>query len=682
MRYDLEGFFWEDTVVSTENGKEARVRPLAPIPNTGWKAPTEFPNLFNEKIIGLDIEGYDPELRTHGPGWARGVGHVIGVSVATAERAWYFPFAHETQPEDNMDREAVFLYLRDLLGRNMPKVGANLIYDTGWLQQEGITTKGTLYDVQYAEALLYDTARSYSLESVAERHLGVGKESNALYKWCARSFGGKPDGNQRKWMYKTPPCLAGPYAEADANLPVKILLKQYELLRQAGMWDLFQMECDLIPVLQGMRFRGLPISVERAEQVEVDLEIKQFAAQQELNTFAGFDVGVHKNKDLQRLFDTAGIKYPITAKGNPSFTAKFLSTNASTPSLAIQNVRKLQKAKTTFIRNAILNKHVNGVLYPSFHPLRGEDGGAVSGRYSSSMPNAQQIPARDQILAPLIRSLFIPEKGFPGWLKLDLSQIEYRFFAHYSNDTKLITEYQDPKTDYHDIVSGFLQHLLIRKIVKNFNFMSLYGGGKDKTIAMIGEALSTLQVEEMLVKFELKFSKKDALDVLAIHFINLYATSFPAAKRVMQECSTKASTTGEIRTILNRRSTFELWEPAGRRKGFALPFAQAVESYGTNIRRHKTYKALNRKLQGSAADLLKKGMLDAYKEGLFAPDRLGFPHVTVHDELDFSYHPDQREDAYLLKIIIENAIKLKVPVIMDAEVGTNWGNVKEIDLSK
>ena len=187
----------------------------------------------------------------------------------------------------------------------------------------------------------------------------------------------------------------------------------------------------------------------------------------------------------------------------------------------------------------------------------------------------------------------------------------------------------------------------------------------------------------MLKEMGLEVKGGNNLDILAVHFINLYAEKFPAAKRVMGECSEIASTTGEIRTILNRRSTFELWEPAGRsRDGYALPLDQALEKYGSNIRRSKTYRALNRRLQGSAADLLKKGMLDAYKAGLFAPDRLGFPHVTVHDELDFSYHPDQRQDFIELKKVIERAIPLKVPVVMDIELGTNWGNVKEIDLLK
>lgn len=682
MRNDLLGLFFDDTPTLSATGKVERVRPMAKIPETGWVAPKDFPNLFDVKLLGLDVETFDPELKQAGPGWARGIGHLVGISLATEDSGWYFPIRHETRPEENLDPELVLRYLKDLLAKPMDKVGANILYDKGWLRQEGVSVNGRCYDVQYAEALLDDVARSYSLDNIAKKYLGTGKVSYDLYKWSALSFGGKMDGTQRANIYRSPPSLVGPYAEADASQPLLILKQQFRELKAAGLWDLFIMECDLIPVLEGMRFRGLPIDAQHALVVEEELGFRQQEAQEELDAIAGFSVGVNKSTELSKLFDKFGIKYPYTDKGNPSFTAKFLSTNDSKPAKAVSNIRKLGKAKTTFVRNAILDKHIKGVLYPSFHPLRGEDGGAVSGRYSSSMPNAQQIPARDEELAPLIRSLFIPEPGFDQWIKLDLSQIEYRMFAHYSNDNKLITEYQDPTTDYHNIVSGFLNHLLIRKIIKNFNFMSLYGGGKEKTIGMIGEALSTVQINTMLDEMGLVATKGSELDTLATHFIHLYATNFPAAKRVMQECSAIAANTGEIRTILNRRSTFNLWEPMGYGRGLPLPKSQAIAKYGVNIKIAATYKALNRKLQGSAADLLKKGMLDAFKTGLFASGRLGFPHVTVHDELDFSYNPEQKEDFYLLKQTIEQAIPLKVPVIMDVEIGTNWGNVKEVDLSK
>lgn len=675
------GLFFDDTDRINSKGKLERFRERPRLPETGWKAPKDFPNLFHEKILGLDVETYDPELLTHGAGWARGVGHIVGVSLATASQAWYFPIRHETMPEDNLCPVAVFKYLADLLGKTMPKVGANILYDLGWLQQEGVAVKGITYDIQYAEALLVDNALSYSLETIANQYLNQGKDSNELYQWLAEWFGGPADGKQRKHIYKSPPNLCGPYAEADAKLPVQILLKQREKLVNDGLWDLFEMECKLIPVLLGMRFRGMPVDVEKAERVEIELQQKIDKHQEDLNTLAGFEVDVNIKPDLIKLFDKFGVKYPVTDKGNPSFTKKFLATNASPQAKAIIDIRKHEKIKTTFVRGAILDKNIEGKVYPTMHPLRGENGGAVSGRYSSSQPNGQNIPSRDKILAPMVRGIFVPENGFDQWIKFDFAQIEYRIFAHVSNNQELIDSYSDPTIDYHDMVSKMLNDVLPRKVVKRFNFMSLFAGGRKKTIEMVGEELTEIQVEEMCHEFGLPcMTKNQALTSLGNSFVDLYAKNFPAAKTTLDYFSNLAAETGEVRTLLNRKSIFDQWESSDRNNHDtqALSFAQAHNKYGNNIRRANCYRALNRVTQGGSADMLKKGMLDAYEAGLFAPDKLGYPHILVHDELDFSFNNDLIKEAKELKLIMEQAIPLKVPVIMDVETGPNWGDLSDM----
>lgn len=682
MRYDSIGLFWEDTPTTNKlGGKESirGARPLAPIRDTGWKAPTEFPNLFNEKILGFDLETYDPELTVNGPGWARGVGHIVGVSVSTKTQAWYFPMRHEVRPEENMDPDLVLRYLKDLMQKPMPKVGANVIYDRGWLQHEGVKTNGICYDVLYAEAILDDVAYDYSLEAVSRKYLGEGKVTEDLYEWCHLSYGGPKSPKQRANIYRAPPCIVGPYAEGDALQPLQILLKQREELVKGGFWDLFELECKLIPVLIGMRFRGLPVNVERATQVSEELKAKEAEELNALTELAGFAVNVNASNSIQKLFDKFNLGYPKTKHGNASFTKQFLAAHTHPAARRIIDIRKLNKVRSAFVESAILDKQINGKLYPSFHPLRGESGGAGSGRYSSSQPNGQQMPKRDKYLGPLTRSIFVPEEGFPNWIKFDFSQIEYRLFAHESNDARLIAEYQDPDTDYHDIVSSFLEHLLIREIVKNFNFMSLYGGGVDRTEVMLAESLTTEDMVKMLDNFSLPFTESNMVRVLAKHFTDLYSTKFPAARKTLERFSNIAATTGEIRTILNRRSTFNLWEPANKRNQQPLRLNAALSKYGRNIKRAYTYRGLNRRLQGSAADMLKKGMLDAYEAGLFNEDKLGFPHVTVHDEFDFSFHPDLMRYAVDLKTIMEHALPLKVPVIMDMEIGTHWGNVEEVD---
>lgn len=671
--------FWEDQPpITRASGDKDRVRPLAPIPDTGWRPPRDFPNLNAARVLGFDTETYDPQLTTHGPGWSRGAGHIVGFSIATQDgHSWYFPVRHEVQTEFNMDPEAVIRFMRDAMAKPIPKVGANVLYDIGWMAEEDIKVNGLCYDVQYAEAILFDTAFDYSLDAIGRRWLGHAKKEDELYLWCAQSYGGKPNRKQAANIYRAPPCLVGPYAEVDALLPVRTLPLQWEEMRKANLLRIFDLETRLIPVLLGMRQRGIPVSRERAEEVSSILEQRELKVQLELNQEAGFEVNVHAPVDLQRLFDSKGLSYPRTKKGAPSFKKDWLAQHEHPVGKLVSNIRRYHKAHGTFVQGYILDKETNGRIYPTFHPLRGEDGGAVSGRYASSDPNAQNIPVRDKEIGNLVRSCFVPEDNMQ-WVKQDLSQIEYRFFAHFSGDERLIREYQDPKTDYHDVVSGFLGNLMPRKPIKNFNFMKLFGGGIDKTIAMLRAEFTRDTVNKLLLDLTGAIPAGDPFVRLAHLFTNMYETNFPAAKQSLNRDIDIANKTGEIRTILGRRSTFNLWEPINRRNKKPLSHDKALLEYGYAIKRANTYRGLNRRLQGSAADLLKMGMLKAYEEGVF--DSIGFPHATVHDELDNSYHEDLRQGYIRLQNAVETAIKLRVPVMLGAEIGPNWGTLKKIDL--
>jgi DNA polymerase-1 len=624
--------------------------------HSNWKPPREFPNLKGAKVIGLDLETYDPGLEESGPGWGIGNGHIVGVSLATKEGdSWYLPIRHEVQQEYNLDPDKVLNYLRDTLSTDCPKVGANLQYDVGWLNQENVQVQGPLYDVQYAEALIDDTAFSYSLDDISNKYLGQGKETNALYDWIKNAYGNttKP----RKDIYRSPPCFVGPYAEADAVLPIKILLLQWKELNKLGIIDLFKLECELIPILIKMRMRGMPVDEEKAEEAKKMIDTKRIKLQEQLNTFAGFDVNVYSSESIKQMFDAYNQEYPLTKIGNPSFTKDWLETNDFKGAQLIGNIRKYKKAVTSFIQGAILDKLVDGRIRPSLHPLRGEGGGTVSGRFSSNKPNGQQFSARDPELAPIIRGIFVPEPGLQ-WIKMDYSQIEYRFFAHFSNAMWLIEAYKEITADFHNVVREMLGFTGHRTPVKTVNFGILFGMRAKKLKAKL-QALN--------------------LDIDAEKFLALYKAKFPEAEEQLQLCSEIAQDTGEIRTILNRRSTFNLFAPKGFKElNKPLPYEKALFKYGPEIERYKTYKALNRKIQGSAADMMKKAMVDAHEAGIF--DRIGYPYITVHDELDNGYSEDMRKDFIELAEIMENCIKLQVPVLVDTEKGTSWGSLNSFNL--
>lgn len=400
MRPDSFGLFWQDNPAPREGGR--RERPMAPIPESDWRAPAEFPNLSGASTIALDTETYDPELLDYGPGWARGKGHVVGVSLAVDGASWYFPMRHTICPEQNMEPEKVLAYLKETLGRkHQPKVGANLLYDVGWLKAEGVEVRGQLIDVQIAESLLDETS-PLALEHLAAKYLGEGKETSLLYRWCADSFGGEPGPSQRKHIWRSPPCLVGPYAEADAELPLKIARKQYPLMVAEKLLSVFDLESRLLPLLIEMRMAGVRVDLNRAERLREELAVRLAEEQAKIRKLVGFDININAGDSIAEGFRIVGVDYPTTAKGKPSFTKEFLEGANHPLASMIVEARKLDKLRSTFVESYILDSHVDGKVYCQFHPTRNEGGGTRSGRLSSSNPNLQNIPSRDEILAPQI----------------------------------------------------------------------------------------------------------------------------------------------------------------------------------------------------------------------------------------------------------------------------------------
>lgn len=671
MRVDAIGLFWEDRPV--KGGRTERTRIMPEIPDTGWRPPRDFPDLAAASCVSIDCETYDPELLTHGPGWARGQGHIVGVSVGVPEGArWYFPMRHEVEPEDNLPPEKVLAWLSDTLASpRQPKVGANLLYDLGWLRHEGVRVSGELVDVQFAEALL-DERASVALEAISQKYLGEGKESNLLYEWCAKYYGGKPNSStQRKNIYRSPPRLVGPYAESDADLPLRVAIALYPLMLREGVYDVFRMECALLPLLLDMRFAGVSVNLVKAEELRAELIGREAVLHKKLSTIAGCEVDINSGPSLVKAFDNLGLSYGKTAKGNPSFTKKLLGEVKHPIAECIAEIRKLEKLRGTFIESYILNSHVGGKVYCQFHPLRGDDTGTRSGRFSSSNPNLQNIPSRVDDLAPLVRGLFVPDSGHVAWRKYDYSQIEYRFLIHYAcgpGSEEVRAHFRkNPDTDYHEMaldqvgpeagwdISTKEERKRWRRPIKNINFGLIYGMGKDK------------------LTFDLGLTKEAGKALFAA-----YHRGVPFAKATMDACMQEASETGVITTILGRRSRFDLWEPTqfnrGRR-GTALPYEEAILHYG-GIQRAYTHKALNRRLQGSAADLMKMAMLQCYEDGVF--NETGVPRLTVHDELDFS-DPGGKDEAFLeMKHIMETALTLSIPVKADGDIGPDWGHMHPI----
>ncbi|UPT53315.1 DNA polymerase A [Synechococcus phage Ssp-JY38] len=663
-RWDNVGLFWQD-LPATRKGGERTLGPMPPIPETGWRPPSHFPNIIDAPWIAIDCETYDPELNDYGPGWARGKGHIVGVSICTVQGKWYFPIRHEVQKEMNLDPDLVLRWLRYSLAGRQPKIGANIIYDLGWLRQEGVIVNGPIYDVQYAEPLLDETAQ-FSLDQLGWRYLKRGKLKDELKEW-AQDYYGKSDVRWREDIYRCPVSLVGPYAEDDAEMPYQILMQQWPKLQSRGLLPLFEMECKLIRLLLDMRFAGISVDIPYAERLRDDLLQRGEATMKEAEHIAGMSFNPNSAQQLAEVFDRLGLYYPRTAPteknpdGNPSFTKDYLKTLKHPFVARLQKIRELEKLRSTFVEGYILSSHVNGKVFGSFHPLRGESGGAKTGRFSSSDPNLQNIPVRTAE-GKIIRQAFICDDGHRQFRAYDYSQIEYRFLAHFATGEgadSLRSQYtHDASTDFHDMCRDMIiQHTgieLERSYVKNINFGLTYGMGLEH----LAEGLGVPPAE-------------------AKSLIESYHNALPFAKATMKATVDEIQESGICRTILNRQTHFDMWEPAewGKRD-VALPYRAALAEYGANIIRAYAYKGLNYKLQGSAGDLMKAAMVANYEAGVF--DEIGVPRMTVHDELGFSDHGEAREEAWEeMRHICETCIDgIRVPIKMEGKSGAHWGECK------
>lgn len=664
MRRDGFGFFWDDTPAPKEKGVKVLVnRPLPAIPETGWKPPKEFPRLDSAKVIGLDTETKDPDLLTKGPGVRRPGCHIVGVSLsADGERSWYFPIRHELETENNMDPDTVLRWVGDVLAdKRQTKIGTNLLYDLDWLAGSDVEAAGTLIDIQVAEALLDENANGYDLDSMGERHLGKGKESSVLQKWAERAY----DGAYRSNIYRCPPSLVGPYAEADAVLPVQIHAKQMPRIHAEGLTRVWEVEVKLIRMLLGMRRRGVRVDLKHAARVEARLEGLLEEEQAKLDHEAGFGVNVDAKEHLIKVFDAKSLSYPFTPpstrfpQGQPSFVKDFLEHHEHPIAKQIVSIRKWTKFRDVFIRSYIYDMHVNGRIHCLFNQLRTDEYGTVSGRFSSSLPNLQNIPTRDKLWGPLIRSIFLPDAG-EQWGKLDWSQIEYRILVHRgkgpSADEARRRYNEDADTDFHAWVAEIVSKVtpIDRDKGKTIDFGLVYGMGTELLASQLG--LTPAQAEPIF---------------------QAYHKEVPFVRELAKAMTHLAGQQGYITTLLGRRRRFDLWEPRysdNNDDRQAFPMQIALAKWGPRLRRAYTHKSLNGDIQGSAADLMKLAM-SLYMETGGILDALGYPTLTVHDELDESVPRTRAAKEAMLELqhMMETCLPLSVPIRADMKMGKNWG---------
>jgi len=611
-------------------------------PTSDWSIPEVFPQFSETETIAVDLETYDPHLMTCGPGWATGRGHIVGVGIATEGWKGYFPIRH--QGGGNLDEDIVLRWLRNTLASEKRDViFHNALYDVGWLRREGVHVGGKILDTIVAAPLVNENRYSYSLDNLGEFYCNEKKDESLLQN-AALSFGVNP----KSEMYKLSSKFVGPYGEQDAALTLKLWQKLKIEVQEQGLEKILDMECRLIPLLLEMRWRGVRIDEQKADDVSKKLSIEEQKLQVEIKRKYGAEVNLWANASLEAIFEKNKIWFPRTAKGMASFQKDWLEGHEHELPQLIVRARKLNKARTTFIDKMIKDHCFDGRIHAEAHAMRNDRGGTVSGRFSYSNPNLQQVPARDPEIGNLIRSLFIPEDGCQ-WGVFDYSQQEPRLTVHYADRMNLagakdaVVEYTEKNADFHQIVADMAN--IPRKQAKTINLGLSYGMGKEKLIKELG--IDDTEAEGLFQQ---------------------YHNKVPFIRGLQDQCARVAMERGYIRTFAGRRCRFNLWEDRYERT-LPLPYEEAQEKYGDNLKRSYTYKALNRLIQGSAADMTKLAMLGLWEEGIV-------PHLQVHDEVDISV--ENTEQADKIAEIMETCVELAVPLLVDKELGSSWGETKEI----
>jgi len=606
-----------------------------------WSAPVDYRDLSGAKEIAIDLETKDVGINEGlGAGWATGRGEIIGFAVATEGFQAYYPFGHFGG--GNLIKEQVLKYMHDVCRLPCRKIFHNAQYDVGWLKAYGIDVRGEIVDTMIAGALIDENRYTYKLNSLAKDYLGELKAETDLVE-AAKAHGVDP----KMEMWKLPAEHVGYYAEQDARLTYLLWQRfKHEIYKQ-NLHTVWQLEKSLLPILIKMRQKGIRVNTQRAEELKVNFVEKEKEILHRIKTLVGKDIDIWAARQIAFAYDKLGLEYPKTAKSKePSFTQNWLVNSEYEISKLIVSAREINKFHNTFL-NSIMRFEHDGRIHAEINQLRSDTGGTVSGRLSMSNPNLQQLPARNKEFGPMIRGLFLPEDGFK-WGSFDYSQQEPRLVVHYASSIgegyegsqELVEAYANADADFHQTVADLVG--IDRKQAKTIGLGLMYGMGKNKLANMLG----------------LNFDEASAL-------IGKFNRRAPFVKMLSDRCMKKANEEGVIRTKLGRKCRFNMWEP----KDFGIhtpeTFENASAKYGSNnIKRAFTYKALNRLIQGSAADQTKQAIVSC--------SHLGYtPLLQIHDELCFNVH---EEDVKKIVKEMEGCVELNVPSVVDVALGNDFGS--------
>lgn len=604
-----------------------------------------MPTLAERADIALKMVREAPtiayDVETSGLDWKRN--HPVGYVISVAKDSIYVPIRHGgggnlmsggTPPLANPEGPFVlhpfetelskaFLERRSYGHRT---VGHNILFDAHFSANAGIYLGRNLEDTQNNEAMLDEYARGYSLDSCAKAHKVTAKLGDDLYRELAERFGCDPSRKSMEhfWRLSGANILGRDYAEGDGVTTYELWQSQQKLIADDEIQFIHDIESRLIWTVFKMERIGIRVDPDRLKWLKEEMYHRVKKAELELPE--GFNV--RSGPQVKALLENAGhTDWPTTALGNPSFPEKWLKTKAE--GRAIVTVRKLSNLSNSFV-TPLEERHIwNGRVHCQFNQLKSDEFGTISGRFSSSGPNMQQIPKRDKDLGALFRSLFIPDDGME-FVEADYSQCEPRLFAHYSNEPALIDGYNsDPPLDMHSVVA---EALVVERdpTAKRMNMGILTGMQKRTFAGHMGWDLDR-----------------------ASEAFDSWMRAFPGIKDFQDVAKQRMLARGWVKSVLGRRLRMD--------------------------ERRFAYRAVSKIIQGSNADIIKYKMLlcDEFIESNNLEENIQIL-ATVHDSLAWQNTMDKiGRDAAAAMVRICCDVQtppfdLKVPFIMDVGRGANW----------
>jgi DNA polymerase-1 len=634
---------------------------------TSWVVPSGPLPRVRGLRVAVDTETKDGGLdRGRGPGWVYDDGYLLGVSMAWAGTAIYVPVRHPDT--ENRPVGEVVSWVEDIFREN-DVVMFNAGYDMGWLRQAGVRCWPRRLDDPGMKAKLIDeTHLTYGLDALCGRHGILGKDETLLDQ-AFHAYGAmKKNGSYKHAIWMLPARYVGEYAEQDAVSTLQLDERVQPLLEAQRLEHAYDTERRLIPCIYDMRRTGIPIDTDRGEAAQVLIRGQRDEVLAGMRAPSGRVCTIEDVRSpgtLAKMFRAEGLDYPMTAptkphpEGLPSFTKLWLEAHPHPLAAQVRRARQLEDLAEKFIGNYILSFEHRGRIHAEIHQLKSDSGGTGTTRFSYSSPPLQQMPARaapgdkaGHAVVEMIRSIFEADRG-KLWFAPDYSQQELRLAVHLAASAKIhgaedAVRYYEEKgdeADFHTMVAEMAS--INRSSAKTINFGLMFGMGEEKLARSLG------------------LSDEDAQELLT-----LYHSRVPWVRGLSQECEKLAQSRGFIRMLDGARRHFPMFEKRWNKDsgGWVRGLDAAKMKWpGEQIQRAKCRDGMNSAVQGSAARQMKIAMVRCYESG-------HTPVIQMHDELGFSLDNPRHGEEIVTHMI--EAIPLLVPVKVDAEWGTNWGNAK------